>query len=95
MADTEGEDEHSVDMQEIIDIKHGGLEKFAFHCHYLGTSVPVSKVLEAAQETGAKAALISTIISHNDIHRVNMRWFHDLAVERGIRGGIILIAGGT
>jgi len=39
--------------------------------------------------------LISTIISHNDIHRVNMRRLHDLAVERGIRDGLILIAGGT
>lgn len=57
--------------------------------------MPVSKVLDAAQETGAKAALISTIISHNDIHRVNMQRLHDLAVERGIRDGIILIAGGT
>ena len=95
VAATVGEDEHSVGMREIIDIKHGGMEKYAFHCHYLGTSVPVSKVLDAVQETGAKAALISTIISHNDIHRLNMRRLHDLAVERGIRDGIILIAGGT
>ena len=95
VAATVGEDEHSVGMREIIDIKHGGLEKYAFHCHYLGTSVPVSKVLDAVQETGAKAALISTIISHNDIHRVNMQRLHDLAVEQGIRDGLILIAGGT
>jgi D-ornithine 4,5-aminomutase subunit beta len=95
VAATVGEDEHSVGMREIIDIKHGGLEKYGFHCHYLGTSVPVSKVLDAVQETGAKAALISTIISHNDIHRVNMQRLHDLAVERGIRDGLILIAGGT
>jgi D-ornithine 4,5-aminomutase subunit beta len=95
VAATVGEDEHSVGMREIIDIKHGGLEKYGFHCHYLGTSVPVSKVLDAVQETGAKAALISTIISHNDIHRINMRRLCDLAVERGIREGLILIAGGT
>jgi D-ornithine 4,5-aminomutase subunit beta len=95
VAATVGEDEHSVGMREIIDIKHGGLEKYAFHCHYLGTSVPVSKVLDAVQETGAKAALISTIISHNDIHRINMQRLHDLAVERGIRDSLILIAGGT
>jgi D-ornithine 4,5-aminomutase subunit beta len=95
VAATVGEDEHSVGMREIIDIKHGGLEKYAFRCHYLGTSVPVSKVLDAVQETGAKAALISTIISHNDIHRINMQRLHDLAVERGIRDGLILIAGGT
>ncbi len=95
VAATVGEDEHSVGMREIIDIKHGGLEKYGFHCHYLGTSVPVSKVLDAVQETGAKAALISTIISHNDIHRINMRRLCDLAVERGIRDGLLLIAGGT
>ena len=40
---TVGEDEHSVGMREILDIKHGGIEKYGFHCHYLGTSVPVSK----------------------------------------------------
>ena len=95
VAATVGEDEHSVGMREIIDIKHGGLEKYGFRCHYLGTSVPVSKVLDAAQETGAKAALISTIISHNDIHRINMRRLNDLAVERGIRDALILISGGT
>lgn len=95
VAATVGEDEHSVGMREIIDIKHGGLEKYGFRCHYLGTSVPVSKVLDAAEETGAAVVLISTIISHNDIHRVNMRRLHDLSVERGIRKSLILIAGGT
>ncbi len=92
---TVGEDEHSVGMREILDIKHGGIEKYGFHCHYLGTSVPVSKVLDAAQETNAKAVLISTIISHNDVHRINMQRLHDLAVERGIRDDLLLIAGGT
>ncbi len=92
---TVGEDEHSVGMREIIDIKHGGIEKYGFHCHYLGTSVPISKVLDAAQETNAQAVLISTIISHNDVHRTNMQRLHDLAVERGIRDKLLLIAGGT
>ncbi len=92
---TVGKDEHSVGMREILDIKHGGIEKYGFHCHYLGTSILVSKVLDAAQETGACAVLISTIITHNDVHRTNMRRLHDLAVERGIRDKLILIAGGT
>ena len=92
---TVGEDEHSVGMREILDIKHGGIEKYGFHCHYLGTSVPVSKLLDAAQETDAKVVLISTIITHNDIHRINMRRLNDLAVERGIRDQLLLIAGGT
>jgi D-ornithine 4,5-aminomutase subunit beta len=92
---TVGEDEHSVGMREILDLKHGGLEKYGFHCHYLGTSVPISKVLDAAEETGACAVLISTIITHNDIHKIHMQRLHDLAVERGIREKLLLIAGGT
>ena len=92
---TVGEDEHSVGMREILDIKHGGIEKYGFHCHYLGTSVPVSKLLDAAQETASQAVLISTIITHNDVHRTNMKRLSDLALERGIRDKLLLIAGGT
>lgn len=92
---TVGEDEHSVGMREILDIKHGGIEKYGFRCHYLGTSVPVSKMLDAALETNSRAVLISTIITHNDIHRTNMKRLHDLAVERGVRDQLVLIAGGT
>jgi D-ornithine 4,5-aminomutase subunit beta len=95
VAATVGEDEHSVGMREIIDIKHGGVEKYGFICHYLGTSVPINKVLDAALETGSGIVLISTIITHNDIHRVNMKRLADLAVERGIRDKLLLIAGGT
>jgi D-ornithine 4,5-aminomutase subunit beta len=95
VAATVGEDEHSVGMREIIDIKHGGVEKYGFVCHYLGTSAPVEKLLDAARETGSRIILISTIISHNDIHKVNMRRLNDLAVERGERKNLILIAGGT
>jgi D-ornithine 4,5-aminomutase subunit beta len=95
VAATVGEDEHSVGMREILDLKHGGLEKYGFHCHDLGTSVPMSKVLDAAEETGAQAVLISTIITHNDVHTINMGRLHDLAVERGLRAKLLLIAGGT
>lgn len=95
VAATVGEDEHSVGMREILDIKHGGIERYGFTCHYLGTSVPVSKLLDAAQETDSKIVLISTIITHNDIHRINMKRLNDLAVERGLRDDLLLIAGGT
>ena len=62
---------------------------------YLGTSVPIGKLVDAAIETGAHAILISTIISHNDIHRAQMRKLAELCREKGIRDKIILIAGGT
>jgi D-ornithine 4,5-aminomutase subunit beta len=95
VAATVGEDEHSVGMREIIDIKHGGLESFGIDCHYLGTSVSIEKVVDAALEVDADAILISTIISHADIHRRNMRRLHDLCLERGVRERFLLVAGGT
>ncbi len=95
VAGTVGEDEHSVGMREILDIKHGGIEKYGVKYHYLGTSVPLGKLVDAAIETGAQAILISTIISHNDVHRTQMRKLAELCQEKGIRDNIILIAGGT
>jgi len=82
-------------MLEIVDIKHGGLEKWGFTCTYLGTSVPVEKVLDAAVEHAAQVVLISTIITHGDMHRSNMEKLADLAAEKGVRDRLLLIAGGT
>ena len=95
VAATVGEDEHSVGLREIIDIKHGGIEKYGVACEYLGTSVPVEKLVDAAIELDADAILMSTIISHNDIHYKNMKKLSDYAVEKGIRDRVIIIAGGT
>lgn len=95
VAATVGEDEHSVGLREIIDIKHGGIEGFGIECHYLGTSVPVEKVVDAAIEIDADAVLISTIITHADVHKINMRKLHQLCIEKGIRDRVILVGGGT
>ena len=95
VAATVGEDEHSVGLKETLDIKHGGIEKFGIKYLYLGTSCPLSKLVDAAIETHAQAILASTIITHDDIHIKNMRKLHDLCVEKGIRDRIILIGGGT
>lgn len=95
VAGTVGEDEHSVGLREIIDIKHGGIERYGIECEYLGTSVPVEKLVDAAIETNADAILASTIISHDDIHYKNMKKLHELAVEKGVRDKIVLVSGGT
>jgi D-ornithine 4,5-aminomutase subunit beta len=95
VAATVGNDEHSVGMREIIDIKHGGLEKFGIKAKYLGTSVSINKVVDAAIEIDADAILISTIITHNDIHRTNMKKLNDLCIEKGLREELILVSGGT
>ena len=95
LCGTVGEDEHSVGLREIIDIKHGGIEKYGIKVHYLGTSVPVEKLLQAAVETNAEVVMASVIISHDDIHYKNIAAIDKLAREMGIRDKIIFIAGGT
>ena len=95
IAGTVGEDEHSVGLREIIDIKHGGIEKYGINCIYLGTSVPITKLVDAAIEANADAILMSTIISHDDVHYKNMKKTHEYAIEKGVRDKLIIVAGGT
>lgn len=95
VAATVGEDEHSVGLREVIDIKHGGIERYGIEAVYLGTSCPVEKLIDAAIETKAQAILISTIITHNDVHMKNMRKLNDLCIEKGVRDKFILACGGT
>jgi D-ornithine 4,5-aminomutase subunit beta len=95
VAATVGEDEHSVGLQEVLDIKHGGIERYGFSCHYLGTSVPIERLLDAAAEHGARVVLISTIVTHHDVHREHMRRLYELAEQRGARSKLILVSGGT
>jgi D-ornithine 4,5-aminomutase subunit beta len=95
VAATVGEDEHSVGLHEILDIKHGGIEKYGFLCRDLGTSVSIEQVLDESVKTHARVILISTIVTHAHVHEQNMRRLHRLATERGIRDGLVLLAGGT
>ncbi len=92
---TIGEDEHSVGLREIIDIKHGGIEKYGIEVHYLGTSVPPEKLVNAAIEMNADAMLASVIISHDDIHYKNIAKINRIATEMGVRDKLIFVAGGT
>jgi len=92
---TVGQDEHSVGLREIIDIKHGGIEKYGIKVHYLGTSVPVEKIVDAAIEMNADAILASTIISHDDIHYKNIQAIDKIAREKGVREKLIFVSGGT
>ncbi|MBV1756744.1 MAG: cobalamin-dependent protein [Dethiosulfatibacter sp.] len=95
VAATVGQDEHSVGLREVIDIKHGGIEKFGIEVEYLGTSCPLEKLVDAAIELNADAIMASTIISHDDVHYKNMKRIHELCVEKGIRDKVIIITGGT
>lgn len=95
VAATVGDDEHSVGLREIIDIKHGGIEKYGMEVVYLGTSCPPEKLVDAAIEINADAIMASTIISHDDIHYKNIARIDQIAKEKGIRDKIIFIAGGT
>ena len=92
---TVGDDEHSVGLREIIDIKHGGIEKYGIEVHYLGTSVPPEKLVNAAVELNADAIMASCIISHDNIHYTNIAKIDALAKEMGVRDKLIFLAGGT
>lgn len=92
---TVGQDEHSVGLREIIDIKHGGIEKYGIEVYYLGTSVPPEKLVNAAIELDAEAILASCIISHDNIHYTNISRIDALAKEMGVRDKLIFVAGGT
>ena len=39
--------------------------------------------------------MISTIVTHHDVHRAQMRSLHELALARGLRERLLLVAGGT
>ncbi len=95
VAGTGGSDEHSVGMREVLDIKHGGIEKYGIEYLYLGTSVPIEKFVDAAIETNSDVIMISLIISHDDVHYKNMEKLHQYAIEKGVRDKLILLAGGT
>lgn len=95
VAATVGEDEHSVGMKETLDIKHGGIEGFGIKYEYLGTSCAVEKLVDAAIETKADAILLSTIITHDDVHIKNMKKINDLCIEKGIRDKVMIVCGGT
>ncbi len=61
----------------------------------LGTSVSPEQLLDEAERTGARAILISTIVTHSDVHRQHMNRLHELADLRGLRERLLLVAGGT
>ena len=65
---TVGEDEHSVGLREIIDIKHGGIEKYGISVTYLGTSVPPEKLVNAAIELDADA-ILAVSYTHLDVYK--------------------------
>ncbi|UOZ06902.1 D-ornithine 4,5-aminomutase subunit OraE [Amycolatopsis sp. WQ 127309] len=91
---TLGNDEHSVGLQEITNIKHQGLEWFGVTCANVGTSVPVEVLVEQAIQQEVTVVLASLVVSHHDIHRVMMTKLNDVAVARGVRDRLVLIAGG-
>ena len=51
--------------------------------------------MDSAIELNADAILMSTIISHDEIHYKNMKKINDLCIEKGIRDRIMIVCGGT
>jgi D-ornithine 4,5-aminomutase subunit beta len=80
VAGTAGNDEHSVGIREVLDIKHGGIEKYGISYDYLGSSVPIEKFVDAAIETKSQVIMMSTIISQEEVHKKKMIKLQNYAV---------------
>ena len=48
-----------------------------------------------AEKTDARAVLISTIVTHADMHLQLMQHLHEEAQRRGLRERLVLVAGGA
>ncbi|MEJ1410255.1 MAG: LuxR family transcriptional regulator, partial [Candidatus Sedimenticola sp. (ex Thyasira tokunagai)] len=53
------------------------------------------RLIEKVVELDADGVLISTIVTHSDVHKGHMQQLHRLAVERGLREELLLVSGGT
>jgi D-ornithine 4,5-aminomutase subunit beta len=56
--------------------------------------VALERLLDEAHQLGARVVLVSTIVTHANVHQRHMRRLAELARERNVRE-LILIAGGT
>ena len=95
VAATVGEDEHSVGLHEILDIKHGGIERYGFRCHDLGTSVPLRSLLDSAVATGVQPCCSPPSSPTHDVHRGSCAGCTRCRPARGLRQRLVLVAGGT
>ncbi len=55
----------------------------------------LERLLDEAAESSAQAVLISTIVTHGDVHKQHMRRLNQLAEQRGLSRRLLLMAGGT
>ena len=63
------------------------------YTHGFGPPVAPARVLEMVRKTNARAVLISTIVTHSDIHRQHMRELDALARQLNMREDLLIIAG--
>ena len=73
------------------------LEKWraAWLAEHTGGEDPAVTTIAEHYHEDPWAVLASTIISHDEIHYKNMKGIDQLAQEKGVRGKLALIAGGT
>lgn len=89
-----GEDEYSVGLCEIFDIKYGGIEKYGVKYCYFGILVLVEKMVDVVIESGVDVIFIFMIISYNDIYCIMMWKLVDLVIEKGICDKVVFVVGG-
>ncbi len=94
-----GSDAHTVGIDAIMNMKgyagEPGLERYPwFAAHNLGAQVPNERLVAEAIRLRADAVLVSQVVTQKNVHIANLTGLVDLAEAEGIRGDILLIAGG-
>jgi beta-lysine 5,6-aminomutase beta subunit len=94
-----GTDAHTVGIDAIMNMKgyngEKGLESYhEIEAHNLGSQVANEDLIEAAYRLNADALLVSQVVTQKDVHKTNLSQLIDLLEAEGIRGRLIVVAGG-
>jgi beta-lysine 5,6-aminomutase beta subunit len=94
-----GTDAHTVGLDAILSVKgfagDKGLESYAaFRVVNLKSQVREADLAERAAAEGADAVLVSQVVTQADAHVRHLRTFAQEVERRGLRGRLLMIAGG-
>jgi beta-lysine 5,6-aminomutase beta subunit len=92
-------DAHTVGIDSILNMKgyhgHYGLERCPmFRVVNMGAQVSCERLIETALEVGARAILVSLVVTQRSAHIHALTRLVDMMEAEGVRGRFLLVAGG-
>lgn len=94
-----GTDAHTVGLDAILSMKgfagDHGLEYFPeMHVANLGAQVTPDEIVEAVQQEGADAVLVSQVVTQRDAHIIHLQEVRSALEAAGLRRRLVLVGGG-